>query len=59
MISVNGAAAHKANPGDRVIICSYGNVDEEEMQQYKPILLYMDEHNIIEEIKDSIPAQAA
>src|SRR3989304_9542715 len=25
IISVNGAAAHNANPGDRVIICSYRN----------------------------------
>ena len=23
IISVNGAAAHKANPGDRIIICTY------------------------------------
>ena len=26
IISVNGAAAHKANPGDRVIICAYGRI---------------------------------
>src|SRR5690606_14041605 len=25
MISVNGAAAHKAQPGDRIIICAYAN----------------------------------
>ena len=30
-ISVNGAAAHKATPGDRVIICAYAGLDEAEL----------------------------
>ena len=59
IISVNGAAAHKANPGDRVIICSYGVIGEQEMQSYKPTLVYLDEQNHIRQIKHSIPAQAA
>lgn len=59
VISVNGAAAHKANPGDRIIICSYGVIDEQEMEAFKPTLVYLDEHNQIRQIKYSIPAQAA
>jgi aspartate 1-decarboxylase len=59
IISVNGAAAHKANPGDRVIICSYGVIDEREMRTYKPTLVYLDEHNHIRQIKHAIPAQTA
>ena len=59
IISANGAAAHKANPGDRVIICSYGNLEEKEMENYRPTLIYLDEKNRIKEIKDHIPAQAA
>lgn len=59
IISANGAAAHKAQPGDRVIICAYGRLEEDEMKNFKPTLIYLDEKNIIKQIKDSIPAQAA
>ncbi|OGT33397.1 MAG: aspartate 1-decarboxylase [Gammaproteobacteria bacterium RBG_16_51_14] len=59
IISVNGAAAHKANPGDRVIICSYGSISENELSKYKPVLIYLDEKNTITRIKDHIPVQAA
>jgi aspartate 1-decarboxylase len=59
IISANGAAAHKAKPGDRVIICSYGVLDEQELKNFKPTLLYLDEQNRIKAIKDRIPAQAA
>ncbi|MFQ5661599.1 MAG: aspartate 1-decarboxylase [Gammaproteobacteria bacterium] len=59
IISVNGAAAHKARTGDRVIICSYGRIDEKEMARYKPTLVYLDEHNHIRHIKDNVPVQAA
>ncbi len=59
IISVNGAAAHKAKPGDRVIICSYGSIEEKEMSTYKPTLVYLDKYNNITHIKDRIPVQAA
>lgn len=59
IISVNGAAAHKASPGDRVIICSYARIDEKEIRAYKPTLIYLDEDNYIIRIKDHIPVQAA
>jgi len=59
IISVNGAAAHKASPGDRVIICSYVTLDEKEMARFKPVLVYLDEHNRVVRVKDSIPVQAA
>ena len=59
VISVNGAAAHKARPGDRVIICSYGIINENEISKYKPTLVYLDEQNNILRIEDHIPVQAA
>ena len=59
IISVNGAAAHKASPGDRVIICSYGVINESEIKKYKPTLIYMDAYNHISRIEDHIPVQAA
>ncbi|MES9856783.1 MAG: aspartate 1-decarboxylase [Sedimenticola sp.] len=59
IISVNGAAAHKASPGDRVIICAYGSLDESEAVVFKPSLVYLDEHNQVTGTGDSIAVQAA
>ncbi len=59
MISVNGAAAHKANPGDRVIICSYVQLDQKEAANFKPKLVYLDEQNNITRTSDQIPVQVA
>ena len=59
IISVNGAAAHKANPGDRVIICSFARIEEKEIANYKPTLIYLEQDNNITHIKDHIPVQAA
>ena len=59
VISVNGAAAHKANPGDRVIICAYAVLDAAELASHQPSLVYLDERNHIKRTGDSIPVQAA
>ncbi|MBE9533234.1 MAG: aspartate 1-decarboxylase [Proteobacteria bacterium] len=59
IISINGAAAHKASPGDRIIICAYGTLDEKDVANFKPTLVYLDEKNNITHMKSSIPVQAA
>jgi len=59
IISVNGAAAHKASPGDRVIICAYGQFNEAEMMNHKPRLVYLDENNHVIRTTNTIPVQAA
>ncbi len=59
IISVNGAAAHKAGSGDRIIICAYGRINENEISTFKPILVYLNADNDIIRIKDHIPVQAA
>ena len=59
IISVNGAAAHKALPGDRVIIASYAILDEKDLARFRPVLVYLDEQNNVIRVKDSIPVQAA
>ena len=59
IISVNGAAAHKANPGDIVIIATYAIYNEIELQKYAPQLVYVDDHNRIVEQRDKIPVQMA
>ena len=59
VISVNGAAAHKAAPGDCIIICAYAVMSETEADVFKPSLVYLNEHNRVIRTGDSIPAQAA
>jgi aspartate 1-decarboxylase len=47
---LNGAAARKGAPGDEVIIISYSIVSEEELVNYKPLVILLDENNNIAEI---------
>jgi aspartate 1-decarboxylase len=59
IISVNGAAAHKANPGDRIIICTYAVLSQQEASIFKPTLVYLDENNRIKASRNAIPVQVA
>jgi aspartate 1-decarboxylase len=59
LISVNGAAAHKANPGDILIIATYAMYTELELHNFHPQLVYVNEHNRIVAQRDEIPVQAA
>ena len=59
IVSVNGAAAHKADPGDIVIICAYAEVEERELANFKPRLVYVDAHNRITHTRNAIPVQVA
>ena len=59
VISVNGAAAHKADPGDRVIICAYARLAEDEVAKFKPTLVYLNESNQVTHTSNQIPVQAA
>ena len=59
LISVNGAAARKASPGDILIIASYATYDEAEMKSFKPALVYVDGQNRIKRQRNKIPMQIA
>ena len=59
VISVNGAAAHKASPRDIVIICAYVGLNQQELASYKPKLVYLDEENSVTRCANTIPVQAA
>ena len=59
IISTNGAAAHKAKPGDIVIIATYAQYNAAELETFAPTLVYVDGFNRIKELKSKIPAQAA
>ena len=57
IISVNGAAAHKASPGDLLIIAAYAVLGEHELAQFKPRLVYVDAANRIVARRHAIPPQ--
>ena len=59
IVSVNGAAAHKASPKDIVIICAFIGLSQQELATYKPTLVYLDEHNNVIRTANTIPVQAA
>ncbi len=59
IISVNGAAAHKANPDDILIICAYVGLSDQELASFKPKLVYLDETNTITHTRNTIPVQVA
>jgi len=58
-ISVNGAAAHKANPGDILIIAAYSIYSEVELNGFYPSLVYVDANNNIIAKRDQIPVQTS
>lgn len=59
VISMNGAAAHKASVGDRIIICAYGTYGPEELPGFKPRLIYLQQGNSVSHTSHAIPVQIA
>lgn len=59
VISVNGAAAHKASAGDILIIASYAIYAALEAANHTPRLIYVDGQNRIVDEQIDIPVQAA
>ena len=47
VICINGAAAHRASPGDKVIISTFAEVPREEVANWKPKVILVDEDNKI------------
>jgi aspartate 1-decarboxylase len=44
-VQLNGAAARLGATGDRVIIISYADYDEAELEHFVPKFVFVDEHN--------------
>jgi aspartate 1-decarboxylase len=51
IICLNGPAARKALPGDKVIIISYALIDEKQANSFKSVIIKVDDNNKITEIK--------
>lgn len=45
VICINGAAAHKARKGDLVIIVSYAAFQENELEGFKPQVVFVNDQN--------------
>jgi aspartate 1-decarboxylase len=45
IICINGAAAHLANPGDKVIIATFAEVEAAAAVGWQPTVVFVDEHN--------------
>jgi aspartate 1-decarboxylase len=45
MIQVNGAAARLVAKGDKVIVVSYADYTEAELEDYEPVVVHVDEDN--------------
>ena len=51
VICINGAAAHRFNPGDCVIIATWTEVEEADARSHEPTVVLLDEHNRIKDPK--------
>ncbi len=49
VIGLNGAAARKGHIGDLIIIVTYSNYDDSELEGFAPVILLCDENNTIQE----------
>jgi aspartate 1-decarboxylase len=59
IISLNGAAARRAQVGDLLIIAAYAVVDDSELATFEPSLVYVDAANRIVGEQHRIPVQRA
>lgn len=50
-VGINGAAAHKAKVGDKLIIATYASLEEQEIDFFIPKIIIVDENNRVKEIK--------
>jgi len=53
-ICLNGAAARRGHPGDRIIIITYCGLTDEEIPGHKPRVIVLDENNEVKILKEDI-----
>lgn len=57
IVSLNGSAARRASVGDLVIIAAFGMVADEQIDEHRPSLVFVDARNRQTEVKHSIAVQ--
>lgn len=50
MICLNGAAARQVQPGDHIIIMCYCQLEDKEVKNHKPKVVFVDENNKINNV---------
>ncbi len=53
-ITINGAAARLVHEGDRVIVVSYADYDEADLESYRPLVVHVNEENRIVTVDDAV-----
>ena len=53
-VTVNGAAARLVHEGDKVIVVSYAEYDEAELERYEPLVVHVDAENRIVTVDDAV-----
>ena len=56
IIGVNGAAAHLADVGDKIIILHWAHISEQEYQSHFPKILIMNKDNSVRESRCYLPS---
>ena len=51
VVCANGAAALLTEPGDLVIIATFTTIEDAELEEFRPKLVFVDEHNAIKSVK--------
>ena len=51
---LNGAAARKVEIGDKIIVIAYASYNEAELENYKPVVVLVDEKNNIDLITNEL-----
>jgi aspartate 1-decarboxylase len=52
-ISLNGAAARRAMPGDLLIVCAYSEYNEKELEEYRPVIVLVDSSNRVTQVRSA------
>jgi aspartate 1-decarboxylase len=53
-VTINGAAARLVHTGDRLIVVSYAEYDEEELPDYEPRVVHVDEANRMVDVNAAV-----
>lgn len=52
--TLNGAAARLVQPGDKLIVISYAELEDEEARRHQPTVVFVDEHNRVTRIGSEV-----
>lgn len=58
IVCINGAAAHLANPGDKVILATFAEMEADEARGWQPTVVFVDDKNRMVELGVEVPGPA-